>query len=117
MFGLLLPMSGGAAASTIVPRRIRRRISVSRVVLQIGLVAPAVLVQGWTTAPVRASIVIRWSTPLVEVMGRSVPASRIRIQGVIGVELQSVARVRVEPPAISLSDHELLLLADQFLND
>lgn len=124
MFGLLLPMAGGAGAPAAVPaesgagrRRALRRVSRSRVILQMALAAPTVTVRGWAAPPPHASLAVRWSSPLVEINGRSVPTFRAQVRGTVTITVRSEVRMRAEPPTVELSGAELLIIADQFLND
>jgi hypothetical protein len=101
--------SGGRA-------RFRPSRRFSRVVLWIELPAPTVLVRGWSSAPVHASLALRWPTPLVAVTGRSVPAFRVAVRATIGLIPTVAVQVRTEPPTFDLSDDVFLFIANQFFN-
>src|SRR4051812_3416626 len=117
MFGLLLPMSGGAASASAVGLRRARRLPSFRIAIQVALAVPVVVsVRGWTAPPARASLSVRWSSPLLEVTGRSVPAFRASVRDTITIAVQASMRARAAPPVVELSGEELLVIADHFLD-
>jgi hypothetical protein len=92
----------------------RRRIF--RGVMGITMTRPVVRVQGWASVPAHASLALRWTAPLVDASGGSIPAFRGRIAAMLEQMRDVRITAQAEPPEFDLSDDALLFLADQFFN-